>query len=38
LAAQILGTHDPDLQARIEDFREQQTRSVLDNPDPASDS
>ncbi|MGL5728993.1 MAG: 5-(carboxyamino)imidazole ribonucleotide mutase, partial [Plesiomonas sp.] len=26
--------HDSELAARLEDFREQQTRAVLDNPDP----
>ncbi|MFW5825517.1 MAG: 5-(carboxyamino)imidazole ribonucleotide mutase [Marinobacter sp.] len=34
LAAQILGTHDQAVQSRVEAFRQQQTRSVLDNPDP----
>lgn len=38
LAAQILGTHDQALQARIETFRQTQTRSVLDHPDPRADS
>ncbi|MGL4898812.1 MAG: AIR carboxylase family protein, partial [Shewanella sp.] len=34
LACQILANHDSELAARLEDFREQQTRAVLDNPDP----
>lgn len=38
LAAQILGIHDANLQDRVEEFRQQQTQSVLDNPDPSDDS
>lgn len=38
LAAQILATYDPDLRGRVEDFRRQQTQSVLDNPDPSEES
>jgi 5-(carboxyamino)imidazole ribonucleotide mutase len=34
LAAQILGTADNDLQKKIDEFRAEQTQSVLDNPDP----
>lgn len=35
LAAQILGCQQPKLQARIDEFRQQQTQAVLANPDPA---
>ena len=34
LAAQILGTADNYLQKKIDEFRAEQTQSVLDNPDP----
>ncbi|WP_417761016.1 5-(carboxyamino)imidazole ribonucleotide mutase [Shewanella sp.] len=34
LACQILATHDAELAKRLEAFREAQTRSVLENPDP----
>ncbi|XKH00415.1 5-(carboxyamino)imidazole ribonucleotide mutase [Marinobacter nauticus] len=34
LAAQILGTADSELQNKIDEFRAEQTQSVLDNPDP----
>ena len=34
LAAQILANTDTDLTARLNDFRSQQTESVLANPDP----
>lgn len=34
LAAQILATHDTALADRIDAFRTEQTRAVLDNPDP----
>jgi 5-(carboxyamino)imidazole ribonucleotide mutase len=34
LAAQILGTHNPELQQRIAQFRQEQTNDVLEQPDP----
>lgn len=34
LACQILAITDPVLAAKIEEFRQAQTQSVLDNPDP----
>lgn len=34
LASQILANNDAELAARLEAFREEQTRAVLDNPDP----
>lgn len=34
LAAQILGTHDQALQQRVEQFRQEQTDDVLEQPDP----
>lgn len=37
LAAEIIGTTDPDVRAAIETFRETQTKTVLDNPDPAKE-
>ena len=37
LASQILAVTDTDLAARLEAFREEQTRSILDNPDPRED-
>ncbi len=38
LAAQILGCQQTELQARIEEFRQQQTQAVLASPDPAQPS
>ena len=35
LAAQIIGTFDPVVQAAIEKFRTEQTQTILDNPNPA---
>ncbi len=35
LAAQILGCQQPELQAKIDEFRKEQTETVLANPDPA---
>ncbi|ARU58296.1 MAG: 5-(carboxyamino)imidazole ribonucleotide mutase [Pseudomonadales bacterium] len=35
LAAQICGLFNPDIQKNVEQFRAQQTQTVLDNPDPA---
>ena len=37
LAAQIIGTHDEEVMAKVEAFRQQQTDTVLANPDPAED-
>ena len=34
MAAQILGNNDSELASRIDAFREEQTQTVLDNPDP----
>ncbi|WP_394129609.1 5-(carboxyamino)imidazole ribonucleotide mutase [Shewanella maritima] len=34
LASQILATQDPELMQRLEGFRNAQTNSILDNPDP----
>lgn len=34
LAAAILGIHRPDVRAQLRRFREQQTQTVLDHPDP----
>ncbi|MGX2969337.1 5-(carboxyamino)imidazole ribonucleotide mutase [Ursidibacter sp. B-7004-1] len=34
LAAQILATFDTELAQKLHQFRQQQTQSVLDNPDP----
>ena len=34
LAASILGNKYPDYARRLQDFRAEQTRAVLDNPDP----
>lgn len=34
LAAQIVGLQHPDIRAAVEAFRTDQTRQVLDNPDP----
>lgn len=36
MAAQILALEDSAIRARLEAFREKQTRDVLDNPDPAA--
>ncbi|MBA6390152.1 5-(carboxyamino)imidazole ribonucleotide mutase [Colwellia sp. BRX10-3] len=35
LAAQIIGTFDPTVQAAVEKFRAEQTQTILDNPNPA---
>ena len=35
LAAQIIGTHDTTVMAAIEKFRAEQTKNILDNPNPA---
>ncbi|HCH1701782.1 TPA: 5-(carboxyamino)imidazole ribonucleotide mutase [Vibrio parahaemolyticus] len=37
LAAQILGTHDESIMAKLEAFRNEQTETVLANPNPAED-
>ena len=37
LAAQILGTHDENIMAKVEAFRNEQTETVLANPNPAED-
>lgn len=37
LAAQILGTHDESIMAKVEAFRNKQTETVLANPNPAED-
>ncbi|MDF2155110.1 5-(carboxyamino)imidazole ribonucleotide mutase [Vibrio sp. CAU 1672] len=37
LAAQILGTHDEAIMAKVEAFRSEQTETVLANPNPAED-
>ncbi|EJC1077913.1 5-(carboxyamino)imidazole ribonucleotide mutase [Vibrio parahaemolyticus] len=37
LAAQILGTHDESIMAKVEAFRNEQTEAVLANPNPAED-
>ena len=37
LAAQILGTHDESIMAKVEVFRNEQTETVLANPNPAED-
>jgi 5-(carboxyamino)imidazole ribonucleotide mutase len=34
LAAQVLALHDPRLREAVRAFRREQTRSVLDHPDP----
>ncbi|MDN3557961.1 5-(carboxyamino)imidazole ribonucleotide mutase [Halomonas maura] len=34
MAAQIVGLQDDDVRAAVETFRAEQTRTVLDNPDP----
>ncbi|PSU19494.1 5-(carboxyamino)imidazole ribonucleotide mutase [Photobacterium kishitanii] len=38
LAAQIIATHNPEILAAVEAFRQQQTDTVLDNPNPAEDA
>lgn len=35
LAAQIIGTFNPTVQAAVEKFRTEQTQTILDNPNPA---
>ncbi|KGJ94771.1 5-(carboxyamino)imidazole ribonucleotide mutase [Colwellia psychrerythraea] len=35
LAAQIIGTHNPEIQQNIEEFRRKQTETILANPNPA---
>ena len=37
LAAQILGTHDESIMEKVEAFRNEQTETVLANPNPAED-
>ncbi|MDA0150657.1 5-(carboxyamino)imidazole ribonucleotide mutase [Vibrio sp. LaRot3] len=37
LAAQIIGTHDEAVMAKVEAFRTEQTETVLANPNPAED-
>ncbi|OAN12619.1 N5-carboxyaminoimidazole ribonucleotide mutase [Photobacterium jeanii] len=37
LAAQIIGTHDEAVMAKVEAFRNEQTETVLANPNPAED-
>lgn len=37
LAAQIIGTHDDAVMEKVEAFRNQQTETVLANPNPAED-
>ena len=37
LAAQIIGTHDEAVMAKVEAFRVQQTETVLANPNPAEE-
>ncbi|MGC9403913.1 MULTISPECIES: 5-(carboxyamino)imidazole ribonucleotide mutase [Vibrio] len=37
LAAQIIGTHDETVMAKVEAFRTEQTDTVLANPNPAED-
>ncbi|MEZ9229457.1 5-(carboxyamino)imidazole ribonucleotide mutase [Vibrio amylolyticus] len=37
LAAQIIGTHDEAVMAKVEAFRIEQTETVLANPNPAED-
>ncbi|WP_229608104.1 5-(carboxyamino)imidazole ribonucleotide mutase [Vibrio parahaemolyticus] len=37
LAAQILGTHDESIMAKVEAFRNEQTETVMANPNPAED-
>lgn len=35
LAAQIIGTHDETVMSAIDKFRKEQTKNILDNPNPA---
>ena len=35
LAAQIIGTHNTEIQQNIEEFRRKQTETILANPNPA---
>ncbi|UPR58098.1 5-(carboxyamino)imidazole ribonucleotide mutase [Vibrio sp. ED004] len=37
LAAQIIGTYNEDVMAKVEAFRSEQTETVLANPNPAED-
>lgn len=37
LAAQIIGTFDTDVMAKVEAFRSEQTQQVLTHPDPSED-
>jgi 5-(carboxyamino)imidazole ribonucleotide mutase len=37
LAAEIIGTSNPDVRSAIETFRESQTKAVLDHPDPSTE-
>jgi 5-(carboxyamino)imidazole ribonucleotide mutase len=37
LAAQIIGIHTPEVMAKVEAFRQEQTDTVLANPNPAED-
>ncbi|OBT15655.1 5-(carboxyamino)imidazole ribonucleotide mutase [Vibrio sp. UCD-FRSSP16_10] len=37
LAAQIIGTHVPEVMEKVEAFRKEQTDTVLANPNPAED-
>ena len=37
LAAQIIGTHNEEVMAKVEAFRSEQTETVLANPNPAED-
>jgi 5-(carboxyamino)imidazole ribonucleotide mutase len=34
LACQMLANNDPELAQRVEEFRSEQTQTILDNPDP----
>jgi 5-(carboxyamino)imidazole ribonucleotide mutase len=37
LAAQMLATSRPELMTKIDQFRANQTQTILDNPDPAGE-
>ncbi len=37
LAAQIIGAFDPEIMAKVEAFRQEQTDTVLSQPDPSED-
>ena len=37
LAAQIIGTHDEEVMAKVEAFRSEQTETILANSNPAED-